>query len=163
MKKNSTHKTMCIHWQNESSITCVWLELGCKQFSATVRSSTYFQQHMRSDVFCTATLITWKLMRPILVPCGRLADKILKSERVALYITHCILWLLRKLWNHGKMDLRTLCENLFNQKILIIHVESFWEVGKSHCSHIVEFISTLMQNWSRLTKNMRYWHPLHYH
>ena len=95
-----------VHWLNESKITCNWLESGCVRFSAIVRSSTYFQQLMGPELFCTASLIiTWKPMGPNLMPCGRPADEVAKSERVELYLTHCIR-LLRNPHNQETIDLR---------------------------------------------------------
>ena len=138
------------HWLNESRITCNWLESGCVQFSAIVRSSTYFQQLTGPELFCTASLIiTWKLMGPNLVPCSRLADKVAKSERVELYLTHYIR-LLRKSYNQGTMDLRTLMW-------INVSINKLWStILKAFENSVRTTVPTLLtlpwyKKWSRLT------------
>ena len=66
---------------NSSRTTCIPLGWGNEQFSASVKSSTYFQHFILSPRSWAASLMTtWKPTGPSLVPWGRVPLRTLYSE-----------------------------------------------------------------------------------
>ena len=63
---------LLLHSLNSSRSTCIPLSWGNKRFSASAKSSTYFQHFILSPRFWAASLMTtWKPIGPSLVPWER--------------------------------------------------------------------------------------------
>ena len=63
---------LLVHSLNSSRTTCIALGWGNERFSASAKSSTYFQHFTLSPRSWAASLMTtWKPMGPSLVPWGR--------------------------------------------------------------------------------------------
>ena len=82
---------LLVHSLNSSRTTCIPLGWGNNRFSASVKSSTYFQHFILSPRSWAASLMTpWKPMGPSLVPWGELHWELCTlrlldcNERIAL-------------------------------------------------------------------------------